>query len=145
MSDDIELLDDGEQVTREHVQARVENWQSRIREFYSLIRAWAEKNDWKVNDSGRVEMLEELMQEYEIPPAEQPVLRLDRGAQFALFFPKGLWVIGANGRIDLITPKGSFIIVDLANQFAEPKWMIFRTEPNSKGKPFSPDMIESLM
>lgn len=38
--------------------------------------------------------------------------------------PIALWVIGANGRIDVDSPSGSYTIVDIAKNFDPPKWEI---------------------
>ncbi len=90
-------------------------------------------------------MHEELMEQFGVPATEQPTLRLDDEHRYALFKPKGLWVIGANGRIDLYTSKGTFIMVDLAEHGATPRWTIFRTNQNRDGEPFKPEMIANLV
>jgi len=69
---------------------------------------------------------------------------LDREQSYALFKPKALWVIGANGRIDLYTSKGTFVIVDLAEHGTTPRWTIFRASKNPDGDLFKPEMIANL-
>jgi len=39
--------------------------------------------------------------------------------------PKGLWMVGANGRIDLLSTKGNYMLVDFAEQFEPPYWKLF--------------------
>jgi hypothetical protein len=147
MSDDLDATEEIPQstVTREQVQERVQNWKSRLDAFFDSIRAWAQENGWRVTDGGTVRMHEELMQEFDVPATEQPTLRLDREHSYALFKPKGLWVIGANGRIDLYTSKGTFIIVDLAERGDDPRWTIFRASQKRDGDHFDPRMIENLV
>lgn len=147
MSDDVENNDDnpGQEVTRDKIEERVADWKQRLELLFGRIRDWAGQNNWIASDGGTVEMNEELMRTTGVPPTRQPVLRLDRTNQYALFKPKGLWVIGANGRIDLHTSKGTYVMVDLADPGTEAQWTIFRNTPKRDGTPFSPEIIENLV
>jgi hypothetical protein len=132
-------------VSKELVEERVQDWKIRLYALFQEVRAWAVQKGWRIDDSGTVRMHEELMQKFDVPPTKQPMLRLDGLHGYALFKPKGLWVIGANGRIDLYTSKGTFTIVDLAEHGTAPRWTIFRASQNRDGDLFTPDMIESLV
>jgi len=147
MSDDLDAMEDTPQadVTKDEVQQRVQDWKNHLHALFDEISAWAKENGWLVKDVGTVGMYEELMQKLNVPATEQPTLRLDRGDSFALFMPKGLWVIGANGRIDLYTSKGTFVIVDLAESGSDPRWTIFRASANRGGDRFQPEMITALV
>jgi hypothetical protein len=40
--------------------------------------------------------------------------------------PKGLWTIGANGRIDLVRRQGTFILVDHSEPLSgKPQWEFY--------------------
>jgi hypothetical protein len=147
MIDDLDAMEQSPQatVTKELVEERVQDWKNRLSAFFQEVRAWAEKNGWRVENSGNVVMHEELMQKFGVPATQQPMLRLNPGHGYALFKPKGLWVIGANGRIDLHTSKGTFIIVDLADYGSTPRWTIFRASQKRDGDLFTPDMIANLV
>lgn len=147
MNDDLEDACDHAQdeVTKESVEARVRDWVNRLDTLYAQIRGWGTGNGWQVDESGTVTMHEELMQKFGVPATTQPIIRLDSDRGYALFKPKGLWVIGANGRIDLFTPKGAFIIVDLAKFGSAPEWTIFRVSGRRQGQPFTTDLIEELI
>ncbi|WP_157043152.1 hypothetical protein [Rhodopseudomonas palustris] len=147
MSDDLDAMEDGREttVTKELVEKRVRDWKDRLHDLFRDVSTWAEKNGWRVDDHGKVSMHEELMQKYDVPATDQPTLRLDDGRGYALFKPKALWVIGANGRIDLYTSKGTFIIVDLAERGDAPQWTIFRASQKREGDAFSPEMIADLV
>ncbi len=147
MGDDLDVLEENLQtaLTKEKVEKRVEDWKNRLLTLFAAVRDWAHANDWQADVGGGVGMHEELMQEFDMPATEQPTLRLERGHDYALFKPKGLWVIGANGRVDLYTSKGTFIIVDLAERGSGPRWTIFRASQKSDGDPFRPEMIANLV
>ncbi len=147
MSDDLDATEESPQTsdTKELVEERVQDWKDRLYALFQEVRAWAVENGWRVDDSGTVGMHEELMQRFGVPATKQPTLRLDGDQGYALFKPKGLWVIGANGRIDLYTSKGTFIIVDLAERGAVPRWTIFRASQKRDGDLFAPEMIANLV
>jgi hypothetical protein len=145
--DDLDALEESPQteVTKELVQNRVQDWKNRLLDLFQEVHDWAVENGWRVDDSGTAEMHEELMQKFDVPAAKQPILRLDREHSYALFIPRGLWVIGANGRVDLYTSKGTFIVVDLAERGNAPRWTIFRHSQNRDGDLFTPAMIADLV
>lgn len=147
MSDDLDAMEESPQtsVTKELVEERVQDWKDRLHTLFQDVRAWAVENGWRVDDSGTVGMHEELMRRFGVPATEQPTLRLDGDRGYALFKPKGLRVIGANGRIDLYTSKGTFIIVDLAERGAAPRWTIFRASQKREGDRLKPGIIANLV
>ena len=146
MDDDLNSTEVSSQneFTKEYVETRVEEWKNRLNNLFKEVKNWATKNGWQINDSGTVIMDEELMQKYSLSSTTQPTLRLDNEHGYALFKPKGLWVIGANGRIDLYTSKGTYIIVDLAKYEDKPKWTIFRATDKQDGDLFVPELIADI-
>jgi hypothetical protein len=147
MNDDLDALEESPQATftRELVEERVQDWKNRLHALFQEVCAWAVEKGWRVDDSGTVGMHEELMQKFDVPATRQPTLRLDGERGYALFKPRGPWVIGANGRIDLYTSKGTFIIVDLAERGTPPRWTIFRASQSREGDLFIPEMIANLV
>jgi len=147
MNDELDNTEERAQtlISKDSVEARIEDWKSRLRTLYRQVSDWGLKNGWTVDNSGTVEMYEELMQKFDVPATEQPTLRLDGEQGYILFKPKGLWVIGANGRIDLYTSKGTFIIVDLAERGTPAQWTIFRATEKRDGDRFTPEMLASLV
>jgi hypothetical protein len=70
-------------------------------------------------------MYEELMSQFGIPASEIDTADVHKGKHFILSIkPKGLWIIGANGRIDILTTKGSYMLVDTADEFSKPQWKL---------------------
>jgi hypothetical protein len=54
-----------------------------------------------------------LMRRFDVSPREMPVFELRSGPERVMRIqPKGLWIIGANGRVDLITKATAPILVD---------------------------------
>ena len=135
----------GSDLSRDDVQHRVDDWLGRLEALFQRTEEWGRAQGWDVSRIGATPMDEDLMRRHALSPAEQPVLRLEgpHGA-YALFKPKGLWVIGVNGRVDLYTPKGAFILVDQADAFRAPAWRLFRASEKRDGIPYIPELLSEL-
>lgn len=89
------------------VVARVNDWITRLHDLKILIRGWLPE-DMSIVDRPPTRMHEELMRKFNVPPASMPTFEVVQGSKKILRAqPKGLWIIGANGRVDLVTAKGS--------------------------------------
>lgn len=135
---------DGLEVTPQHVTRRVDDWLDRLAALFDSIETWAATNGWNATRGAPKTMLEPLMQRFGLPPNEQPTLTLrsPTGGMVSIL-PKGLWVIGANGRVDVYSPKGAFVLIDIADQFQPPQW-IFHHVGKGKGESFDPRLIADL-
>lgn len=112
------------ELTRDQIHRRVEDWIQRIDDLYLQIGRWlpagcsAERRRTKRMD-------EELMREFRMPPRDLPILDiLMDGRHVATIEPRGLWIIGANGRLDLVIGQKHYVIVDDAENFDPPHWRI---------------------
>jgi hypothetical protein len=121
-------------IDREHVVRRVDDWVDRINALYDLISSWL-PHGWTTDRTSTVRMHEELMRQHDVPARDLPVLRLTCGARTALIEPRGLWIIGANGRLDLFTDSRHYIIVDAAENLWPPQWEIAPFSARQQTKP----------
>jgi hypothetical protein len=117
-----------------HVQNRVDDWKNRIDNLYENITNWtSQKPNYSCKLGPQTAMFEDLMKTFEIPQQRVNTLDVLLNNKIILAFkPKGLWVIGANGRIDIISAKGSLTIVDVSEQFQEPQWQIYTADRKNK-------------
>jgi len=70
-------------------------------------------------------MHEELMRRLNVPARDLPVLDLSyQGKSSARIEPRGLWIIGANGRLDLLVGSRHYVIIDSAENLEAPQWQI---------------------
>lgn len=113
-----------ETITKEHVVRRVDDWVERLNGLYKQVERWLPKG-WHVERQRAELMDEKMMQRFKIKPHKVPVLDLksDDGRR-ATLEPRGLWIIGVNGRVDMIAGSKHFLIVDRARNFATPDWQI---------------------
>jgi hypothetical protein len=101
-----EELADPDGVSREHVLQRLSDWRDRVHQLYDKVERELEGTPFKSNREGKYTSAEEFPQRVGVAQREQPeidVLRIIRpdNSDAAVFYPRGLWVVGANGRVDL--------------------------------------------
>jgi len=121
------------EVTHEDIEQRIIDWQQRLNALYSSVQSWLPSNMGHVIDtSGSVVMNEELMKRYSMPAINLTTMKIiHEGKEILYFEPRGLWVIGANGRIDVFGKGSTWVLVDVSDRFApETKWKI--TEPSDR-------------
>ncbi len=124
-------------MTRQYVERRVADWASRINALYQRLQAWAPK-DWRAERRGVVHMHEELMRRFKVPARDLPVLHLEGpDGETRRIEPRGLWIIGANGRLDFFGGRDHHVILDKAETFAEPLWHIARLADRTHPLPLS--------
>jgi hypothetical protein len=111
-------------IDREHVERRVADWADRINALYNEIADWLPAG-WTAKHSGSVQMHEELMRQFDVPARNLPILLLSStDGRSGRIEPRVLWIIGANGRLDLFVGANHYLIVDAAENFQPPLWRI---------------------
>lgn len=122
----------------------VKDWENRVRDLYKLIREYLQGTSYSVDEGSKVEMNEDLMQSFFIEPKLLPTLEVkDKESVVLVVKPKGLWVIGANGRIDLLTRKGTYQLLDFAPRDGTSEWVLYGE--NRKKSGFSKAVINRLV
>lgn len=140
-----ELSLDDSMVKKSDIERRVEDWRARLDRLYSTVEEWLP--EWATVDrSSTVRMNEELMRRYGVSPVDLSILNIYDGDQGrAKLVPRGLWIIGANGRIDLYVGESHYIVVDRSENFMPPDWRIASASERRSLRPLSKQsFIEAL-
>lgn len=135
------------EISESYLQAKIRNWQSRIDELYQKIRhELSPLGDIECTLEGSTIMNEELMQKYKISPIETPILKIKKNNKLiATFKPIGLLTIGGNGRIDILTKEGSYILSDLADSYDSSRWEVFHPSNRTNSRKFDSGFIAELV
>lgn len=136
-----------EAISRDYVHDRVEDWVERISDLYDFVESRS-KNDptLRFDRSKNTIMHEELMERYGYGAKEIPVLDIYRKNKLlATFQPIGLWVVGANGRVDVLTKDGAHILVDLSDKGEPPNWVVYSPKKRKTGKPMDANFVRELL
>lgn len=131
-----EEIDDYQNLLTEgEVHQRVDDWIERLRNLRLSVERWInEEPQYELHtvDAPAVPMLERMMVEFKIPSELMPAFSVVRGDEIlALFKPVALWVIGANGRVDIVTKKSAPILIDSATHFGDPRWRMYLSKLTS--------------
>jgi hypothetical protein len=140
---------------RKHVLARLSDWQMRVHALYDSVQA-SLGGDYTYDRSGKQTPAGDRMQRAGIKPEEVPKLDILRiecdGALVATFLPRGLWIIGANGRVDmLVIPRSGgrrlFQLFDHALPLSGvADWRIVRPSDDPfQQAPFRPERLRELL
>ncbi len=137
---------DEPEITPEYVNRRVDDWLTRLDDLFAQIRVWASANGWTVTDGGPAPMREELMERTGVKERKQPSLFVRKAAGAEIWIrPKALWVVGANGRVDIYAGNKVFTLVDVADYFQPPRWVLHRLGKGTKGEPFDPKLLADMV
>ncbi len=133
-------------LTQQHVQRRVADWRKRVQSIYALIRSVLDAR-YEFKSGQPVEMHEDPMREFGLPAETLPSLSIlmpKTGERIAEAYPRGLWIIGANGRIDFDTPAGLYVLNDRADIFGQPDWRMAPVRDRGNEQPVTKEAIAGL-
>ncbi len=116
-------------IDKSQIEKQVRDWKKRIADLYKTIKAWTKQTEYSIKNGTKLTMYEELMALSNVPPAEVETADIYKDGKIILSFkPKGLWIIGVNGAIEILSEHGSYMLIDRAEQFNTPKWKIYHRD-----------------
>ncbi|MCI4626027.1 MAG: hypothetical protein L3V56_08695 [Candidatus Magnetoovum sp. WYHC-5] len=129
------------------IEERVKDWKERLNNLYLLVeKTLSGKKNIICKKNRSTIMYEELMRKYNVNSENIPILDIYKDKIIiAIFEPIGLWVIGANGRVDILTESGAYIVVDIAEKGKEPKWQVFTPKNRRYSKELDSSFITELV
>ncbi len=134
-----------ETIDAQHIRRRVDDWEKRLKGLFAEIGSWL-PDGWEACPGAPVVMHEELMRKFGIAEKRMPTLELhDRAGRVATFVPRGLWIIGSNGRVDLKRNGCRYLIVDMAENFEAPDWQAASAEHRRVREAVSEDWLKRIL
>lgn len=135
-------------MNKKDIEQRANGWIEKIEQLYSFVAETLkdEPNVQYKTDQNMI-MHEEMMERHGISPKQVPIFDLFVKNQLkATFKPIGLWVIGANGRVDILTPKGAYILADIGDDDIHPHWTVFALgSAKRKQEVFDAEFVKKLV
>ena len=109
-------------IDAKHIRRRVDDWEARLNGLFAAIGEWL-PDEWEARRGAPVLMHEKLMRKFGVEAKPIPTLELHgQGGEIVKLEPHALWIIGNNGRVDVKRDGRRYLIVDAAENFAEPDW-----------------------
>jgi hypothetical protein len=92
-------------------------------------------------------MSEELMRRFDVDARMMPAFEIRAGNQRILRFqPKGLWIIGAKGRVDLITKAAAPILVDQSEPLSKStNWQLYDPRDRNRSVPLTQETFREIV
>ncbi|MCY4451782.1 MAG: hypothetical protein OXC01_07510 [Immundisolibacterales bacterium] len=128
-----------------HIRRRVDDWEERLGGLFAAIDGWL-PDGWEARQGAPVVMHEELMRKFGLDAKPLPTLDLRDGeGHVARLVPRGLWIIGSNGRVDLKRDGRRYLIVDMAENFEAPDWQAASAEQRCAREAVSEDWLRRIL
>jgi hypothetical protein len=132
---------------RARVLDEVNDWVSRVTALYEDVREWLADNKpaLRCEQSRTVTMSEEMMQLFGVTDREIPILDvLEADQVIASFVPRGLWLVGSWGRIDVITRNRTEILMALGGP-GNLEWRLTSPENRLRSTPFGMEALLAIV
>lgn len=146
------MADADEKLTREQVIAKLADWQVRLKKLFAEVETWANQLAQTTGESPRMlrgaslQLVEDWMEKFDLQPDLVPNLAILYGRNRVYFEPAGLWIIAANGRVNVTTPDRRYILVDLGGENDQPSnWVIVDPRSRNIRQPFNEAILRSLI
>jgi hypothetical protein len=133
---------------RSSVVSEVRDWECRVSSLYDNVEAWlSDRSDLRHERTRSVVMSEDPMRQYAIADRDIPVLDILRDDYvMASFVPRGLWMIGSWGRLDIITPDRTCMLSALRKADKQLEWRLFYPDKRRlPGEPFNKENLLALL
>lgn len=126
-------------IDKSHIEKRLDDWKQRIESLYKHIDEWLDTYPrYRFEVSSPVTLDEEMMHKLDVEKIQLPTANIFKDNNLlASLKPKGLWVIGANGRVDLISKSKPISLLDVSEQFQSSEWQIAYSKNRQKRLPLN--------
>ena len=132
-------------IDAQHIRRRVDDWEERLNGLFAAIGGWL-PDGWEARQGAPVVMHEELMRRFGVAAKRMPTLELgDRAGHVARLVPRGLWIIGSNGRVDLKRDGHRYLVVDMAENFEAPDWQAAPADQRCTREAVSEDWLKRVL
>jgi hypothetical protein len=134
----------------DQIEKSADDWVERLGGLRCLMESWLQTSDLahlRFVDQPPVRMSEELMRRFGVSPRMMPAFEIWAGNQRVMRFqPKGLWIIGANGRVDLVTKAAAPILVDQSEARSTFRnWQLYDSRNPNRSVPLTQETFTDLV
>ncbi len=135
------------ELTKEHIINRVQDWKKRVYNLILLIKEWTdERSDLEVKFAEKSTMYEEMMYNFGISKCKLDTANVYKNGSLVLAIkPNGLWILGGNGRVDILTRIGNYILIDVSEQFQPSEWKIFLKNNQKSAVSFNKEVFFQII
>ncbi len=134
-------------MNRELVIQRIDDWEERLTRLFAQIDDWCRHlpNDCEIFADAVPQRVEEIMHKFDVGPRPLPSRAIIRGEHRVSFVPGTLWVVGANGRVNVTTNHDHDLLLDMGGHGDLPSdWQLATSQVNLDFVPFAEEAFRDL-
>ena len=127
-------------MTKRLVEQRVRDWRRRLRELFTQIEGWTRhmRGPASVGRGTVQQRNEQMMREFGVAPRQLPTLTIECDDHRVEFIASCLWILGANGRVDVSVDGAPYALFDMGRQDGGPSdWQLMNPDPRIVLEPFT--------
>jgi hypothetical protein len=132
---------------KKRVEARIEDWEKRLNDLCGMVEGFANTCGKPCLKGQILQRLEQPMMEFEVPPRLLPTIAVLNGMKRVSFVPSTLWILGADGRVNVSTNLHQYILVDTRkSEEFESDWRIYTSKlakPHEFDLPIFTQLLEN--
>jgi hypothetical protein len=131
----------------ETVRGRVTDWIARLNALFDKLETWAaEVPNARVERDHMPQQIEDSLTRFSVKVREVPTFTafVDRKNRIA-FVPSALWIVGANGRVNVTTNYRQYALLDLAQPGTSSDWQLLVAGAKTHFKPFDQALFLKLI
>lgn len=135
-------------VDREAVVSQVEEWRARLEDLYGTIEDYhsrlPEVLNTRVFRGSILQAPEPPLSQFRVAPQMLPTLAIVSDQKRLSFVPSALWIVGAQGRVDVGTGDRRFVLLDLGKENT-PDWQLVTSRTMPEHAPFDYHIFHNLL
>lgn len=137
-------------LTKDDVERRVEDWIDRLNQLYHKIEHWHDELPLELQGEivhkNLPQRPEPLLAQFAVEPRRVPSLSITNKNGRYVFIPSAIWIVGANGRINVSTPNEMLLLIDLGGFSDLPsRWVLVESELKDEFQEFNQESFTRLM
>jgi len=130
--------DEEPQPDKRRIARRLDDWKERVFQLFDDVERWLTPiRGVSIRRRSLKPPAEELTKRYGLRQPELQTVDIDFGERRAVLRPVGLWIIGANGRIDLTVDGRLLVIFDTAEPLAPSQWQVAEPAAGADSQPLT--------
>ncbi|MCI4625607.1 MAG: hypothetical protein L3V56_06565 [Candidatus Magnetoovum sp. WYHC-5] len=131
------------------IEKKIDEWIDRLNMLYQQVEEWLRDIPNLKVEVERINVLqreEKMMKDYNIKPRYIQNLKIKTEKDYIAFYPVALWVLGADGRVDVDTKDRHLILLDVRQKGrTNSDWKITGVKDQKILVPFNKDFLLDLL
>jgi hypothetical protein len=131
---------------KQHIEQRISEWIHRLNTLYDMVTSWVPTGEFDVLRQTILQREEELMQRYHIAQKDIPILTFLKKKHRVSFVPSALWIIGADGWVNITVDTTQYCLIDMrSNHAGASNWHLVVDDIKKGTVPFTQSIFQSLL